>query len=106
MDDFNYQLVLQLPGSTQKDFDVLVALEGAVAAALENEPHIVDGHDFGSGTGNIFIDTNDPVAAFALAKSAISLVDHPTLKAAYRSFDEDDYQLIWPEQSTEGFNLM
>ncbi|SRR5579875_392312 len=106
MTDHKYQLVLQLPGTTQQDFDVLVALEDAVADALENTPHDVDGHDFGSGTGNIFIDTNDPLVAFALVKEAISLTDYSMLKAAYRSFDEDDYHLIWPENSTERFELI
>lgn len=106
MTDHKYQLVLQLPGASQQDFDVLVALEDAVADALENVPHEMDGHDFGSGTGNIFIDTNDPLVAFALVKSAISIADYPRLKAAYRPFDEEEYHLIWPENSKEGFDLI
>src|SRR5437588_2291949 len=100
MEDPKYQLVFQLPGASQDDFDTLMTLEEAVAEALQDTPHKLDGHDFGSGTGNIFIDTDDPTAGFALVKEAVSLGDYPTLRAAYRSFDEDDYQLIWPEKST------
>lgn len=106
MDDFKYQLVLQLPGTATHDFEMLIALEDVVAGALEETPHHLDGHDFGSGTGNIFIDTNDPIAAFALAREAVSLAEYPTLRAGYRSFDEDDYRPLWPEDSTEPFDLI
>jgi hypothetical protein len=105
-DDYKFQLVLQLPGTTQQDFDVLVSLEESIADSLDGTPHEVDGHDFGSGTGNIFIHTNDPVGAFDLTKKIVKLPEHPTLKAAYRSFEEDDYTLIWPENSNEEFNIM
>lgn len=106
MEDPKYQLVLQLSGTSQQDFDVLLSLEESVVEILRNTPHEVDGHDFGSGTMNIFIDTNDPEAAFLLAKQAINPADYPLLKAAFRSFAEDDYRLIWPENSNEEFNLI
>jgi hypothetical protein len=106
MEDHKYQLVLQLPGTTQSDFDLLIELEESLVEIMESAGHAVDGHDFGSGTMNIFIDTNDPAAAFLLAKRAVNPADHPLLKAAYRSFEEDDYHLIWPENSTEEFDLM
>ncbi len=106
MDEFNYQLVLQLPGVTQQDFDVLLRLEQALADALHGMPHEVEGHDFGSGTSNIFIDTNDPLRAFALAKQVVNPKEHPMLKAAYRSFEEEDYKLIWPENSNDEFNVI
>src|ERR1700756_5311917 len=105
-DDFTFQLVLQLPGTTQQDFDVLVRLEESIADGLEGTPHEVDGHDFGSGTGNIFIHTNDPMGAFDLTKRFVKLTNYSTLKAAYRSFEEDEYTLIWPEDSDEEFNLI
>jgi hypothetical protein len=105
-DDFRFQLVLQLPGTTQQDFDVLISLEESLADALDATPHEVDGHDFGSGTGNIFIHTNDPIGAFDLTRKVFSLTDYPMLKAAYRSFEENDYTLIWPQNSQQPFNLM
>ena len=106
MDDHKFQLVLQLPGTTQQDFDTLVSLEESLTDALNGTSHEVDGHDFGSGTGNIFIDTNDPMGAFDLAKQAVNLTDYPALKAAYRSFEEDDYTVIWPENSNDKFDLL
>jgi hypothetical protein len=106
MEEFEYQLVLQLPGNTRRDFDVLVAVETSLAEAYYGTPHELDGHDSGSGTGNIFIDTNDPVAAFALAKATIDLTCHPTLRAAFRGSEEDEYTLIWPENSSEEFNVL
>ena len=106
MDDCKYQLVLQLPGTSQRDFDLLVLLEESLADALDGTPHEVDGHDFGSGTCNIFIDTDEPIAALALVKEIINPAEYPMLKAAYRSFEEDDYTLIWPDNSQEEFNIM
>jgi hypothetical protein len=106
MDAPRYQLVFQLPGTIQEDFDALLTLEDVLMNALQRSPHEVDGHDFGSGTGNVFIDTNDPAAAFSLVKEAIHLKDYPTLKVAYRSFDEDDYHLMWPENSRGQFDLI
>jgi hypothetical protein len=50
MDDFKYQLVLQLPGTTQRDFAVLINLEESLADVLDDTTHELDGHDFGSGT--------------------------------------------------------
>jgi hypothetical protein len=104
--DFNFQLVLQLPGHEQQDFDLVVRLEESLADAFDGMPHEVDGHDFGSGTGNIFIDTNDPIGAFDLTRKVLNLTQYPRLKAAFRSFEEDDYTLIWPENSNEEFNLI
>jgi len=106
MDDFKYQLVLQLPGHTQEDFDLVVSLEESLTGAVEGTPHQVDGHDFGSGTGNIFLDTNDPIAAFELSQKVVNLTEYPMLKVAYRPFEGDDYTLIWPKESKEPFNLM
>lgn len=106
MEDLRYQLVFQLPEATNKDFDLLVNLEEALINVFDGSPHEVDGHDFGSGTMNIFIDTNDPAAAFALAKEIVDPGQNPLLKVAYRSFDEGDYTLIWPEDSSEDFNLI
>ena|SRR6266700_2057155 len=105
MEDPKYQLVLQLPGATQVDFEHLASLEELLADAFDETPHQVDGHDFGSGTMNIFIDTNDPGAAFEIAKQIVTPTKHPALKVAFRSFEEDDYQLIWPENSNDQFEL-
>lgn len=104
-DDHRFQLVLQLPVTPQQDFDVLLSLEESLADALDGTHHEIDGHDFGSGTGNIFIHTNDPIGAFDLTKKFVDLKGFSRMRAAYRSFEEDDYKLIWPEDSNEEFDL-
>jgi hypothetical protein len=105
-EDHKFQLVLQLLGTTEQDFDFLVALEESIVDGLYGTSHDVDGHDFGSGTGNIFIHTNDPLGAFELTKKFLNAATYSKLKAAYRSFEEDDYTLIWPENSSEDFNII
>ena len=50
-----FQLVLQLPATSGEDFDELIAIEDAMEITFAGLPHEVDGHDFGSGEMNIFI---------------------------------------------------
>jgi len=88
------------------DFDDLVVLEDSLIESFRRTPHIVDGHDFGSGTMNIFIHTDEPEVAFAIAKQAIYPVELPKLKAAYRSFNTDRYTWLWPREAAVAFNLL
>jgi len=62
-----YHLVLQFPGDSRNDLEALLALEDRLIGSLEPE-HVVDGHDVGSGEGNIFIHSDNPSAAFELAR--------------------------------------
>jgi hypothetical protein len=55
-----YQLVLQFSSSTVT-LDELIAIEDALSEKL-GASATVDGHDFGSGEGNVFILTGDPTA--------------------------------------------
>jgi hypothetical protein len=98
--------VLQIPVTTQPDSDLLFELEEALADELDDSKHEVDGYDVGSGTGNVFVHTNDPIGAFALAREVINPTKYPLLKAGFRLFDEDEYTLIWPPDSNESFNLI
>jgi len=50
----NYQLGLQFAANSMADFDRLVALETKLMESLDGVG-VVDGHDFGSGTFNIFV---------------------------------------------------
>ena len=59
----NYQLVIQFEAESLDDFDHLVALEEKIES-LVGDSADVDGHDFGSGTGNIFIITKEPKNTF------------------------------------------
>jgi len=52
-----YQLVLQLPASSIRDYDEMVEIEEAIITDLGNFGK-VDGHDVGSGEMNIFIFTD------------------------------------------------
>jgi len=63
---------------------------------------VVDGHDFGWGTFNIFVLTNEPTAAFTQAYQLI--LDEGIsneLRSAYREESGQDYVILWPSGLTE-----
>jgi hypothetical protein len=101
-----YQLVLQFRGDSLADFDALVALEDRLIAELGTSAK-VDGHDFGSGTANIFIFTSDPDLTFwrvcQLLKREGSL---KSVTAAHRPVDGDDYTVIWPKDYQTQFSIL
>jgi len=91
-----YQLVLQWPAPSIKDYDEMIRIEGALIGAL-GDFALVDGHDMGSGERNIFLVTDDPTQAFEKARYVLQS-EHALdgLKAAFRVFAEDDYTILWP----------
>lgn len=91
-----YRLVLQLPSSSDADYDRLLSLEQTIENGL-GAIGIVDGHDIGSGEMNIFIHTDEPMLAFEKAMHLLGPRDDLRgLKAAYRDFDEGEYTAIYP----------
>lgn len=93
-------LVLQWPGSSEADFDALISMEQRLEVALD-EYGSVDGHDFGSGEMNIFIETDMPTEAFAAAAAALR--DDPRwaeIRAAFREATGDSYEVLWPNGLT------
>jgi hypothetical protein len=96
---YEFQLVLQLPEDCPiEDME----FEDEIANALGNrgddksKPHFVDGNSLGAGM-EFFVHTDDPFAAFELCKpllSAAKLLD--MVVAAYRSFSDDEFKVIWP----------
>lgn len=99
-DAVKYQLVLQWSLSPDRDFDFLVEIEDLLIESLSNL-HEVDGHDIGSGEGNVFILTNNPLMAFDEVKMALK--DSPLwsdLKVAYRGLQENEYRILYPEGLT------
>lgn len=58
-------LVFQWPASSEADFDDLLSMENELENAL-GAHGFVDGHDFGSGETNIFVETDTPADAFAM----------------------------------------
>ena len=99
-----YILILQWPGDSEADFDALISMEEQVDAALGRYAS-VDGHDFGSGEMNVFIETDRPTEAFADAANALR--EGPRwgdLRAAYREARGGPYEILWP-QSLRKFSV-
>ncbi|WP_284982865.1 hypothetical protein [Arthrobacter sp. efr-133-TYG-118] len=100
-----YILVLQWPGTNEADFDALIAMEDLLEAALPEAHGFVDGHDFGAGQMNIFVQTDRPLEAFQDAKTSLSLDPRwAGARAAYRPAEGDRYVLVWPA-TLEGFSV-
>ena len=99
-----YQLVLQFAADTIADYDALVAIEHQLMDTLAEGS--VDGHDMGSGEANIFILTSDPQNTFRQLVPVLERAGRmPAVTAAYRSTDEDDYHILWPENSSRQFRV-
>ncbi len=97
----NYQLVLQFPGTTEEDFDLLIKMEDKLEENLSSDSD-VDGHDFGSDEMNIFIYTNTPERCFEHSKLILDdITDLEVMKAAYRQIESEDFTILWPKGSTQ-----
>jgi len=91
-----YQLVLQFPASSIKDYDAIIKFEEAIIGTLGNLGR-VDGHDAGSGEMNIFILTDDPALAFARVKQVPGTMGlMRVLKVAYREVGQDEFTILHP----------
>jgi hypothetical protein len=89
-------LVLQWPGSAEADFEALIEMEDALESNF-GDAGSVDGHDFGSGEMNIFIGTDQPIEAFATARTILSDWPHwSEVRAAFRSANGEAYDVLWP----------
>jgi hypothetical protein len=96
-----YQLVLQWPASSIKDYDAMIEVEDALAEKL-SKAHDVDGHDAGSGEVNIFIRTGDPKCAFNEAKGILGTRDFwVDARVAFREVAGSEYTILWPKDLTE-----
>lgn len=91
-----YQLVLQWPASSIKDYDDLISFEEVLIKCLDKFGK-VDGHDAGSSEINIFIYTDYPEQAFIQIKHILGSKDFLIdLRAAYRDRRGSDYKVLWP----------
>lgn len=96
-----YQLVVQWPAPPM-GLRRLVKFEDALLASGLD----VDGHDYGSGTGNIFIFVSSPQQAFEQMRPTLERLGAMAgARIAYRKLDEDDYVILWPAGLSE-FKLM
>jgi hypothetical protein len=94
-----YQLVLQFPAHAV-NYDELIAIEDELLDVV-GSPAQVDGHDFGSGEGNIFILTNSPEATLEAVLPVLKdLSRDRDATVAYRAVHGEGYTVLWPK----GFN--
>ena len=100
----NYQLVLQFPGETQEDFDLLIKMEDKLEEGLDSTAD-VDGHDFGSDEMNIFVYSSAPEKCFEKVRLLlIGMMDISTMKAAFRHVESEDFTILWPK-GLENFDV-
>lgn len=91
-----YQLVLQWPGATLRDYDAVVELETILIRRLSGGA-VVDGHDMGVGEVNVFILTKNPAHTFDEIKSILGSRDAwVDARVAYRELGKDRYNVLWP----------
>jgi hypothetical protein len=96
-----YQLVLQWPAASIKDYDTLIEIEDVLTEKLDDGSD-VDGHDAGSGEMNIFIHTDDPQTTFSAVKRAIGTRDFwVDARVAYRELAGNTFTVLWPDGLTE-----
>jgi len=97
----SYQLVLQWPAASIKDYDAMIEVEEVLIERLSNA-HDVDGHDAGSGEVNIFIRTEDPNRAFNEVKAILGGRDTwSDARVAYREVGGSEYTILWPTSLKE-----
>lgn len=90
-----YVLVLQIPGDQLEDYDDLVGLEDAIVQKLHDMLER-DGHDFGSGEGNLFFRTDDPRRAFQAYRDLVGLDGLKEQRVAFREVEGEIYEILWP----------
>jgi hypothetical protein len=96
-----YQLVLQWPASSIKDYDAMIEVEDALVENL-SAANEVDGHDAGAGEVNIFIRTDDPTRAFSEVEAILGTRDFwVDARVAYREVAGNEYSILWPKDLTE-----
>jgi hypothetical protein len=101
------QLVLQWQEeSSNIDFEGIVEIEEMLRRHLPKQQSYVDGHDYGSGEGNIFILTDDPQLSFKQVERILSTDERwADVRVAYRPLSGHDFTIIWPKGLTE-FNVI
>jgi hypothetical protein len=93
-----YILVLQWPAASEADFDALISMEDLLQSDLLDAYGVVDGHDFGAGEMNIFIETDRPLEAFQHARTSLGTDSRwASVRAGYRPVGEERYVVLWPK---------
>ncbi|WP_457946579.1 hypothetical protein ACTAQI_13665 [Pseudarthrobacter sp. alpha12b] len=93
-----YILVLQWPAASEGDFDALISMEDLLQSDFLDAYGVVDGHDFGAGEMNIFIETDRPLEAFQHVRTSLGTDQRwDSIRAAYRPVGEERYVVLWPK---------
>ncbi|MCB1521988.1 MAG: hypothetical protein KDJ37_15650 [Hyphomicrobiaceae bacterium] len=104
-----YQLVIQFDDGADDLIEQIDALEAVLADVLDGIAE-VEGHEVGTGTANLILDTDNPKKAWSKAEASVESATEEgglTLNAvAYRDYDdEDDYTVLWPSDFDGEFDI-
>ena len=55
-------------------------------------------NEWGSGEGNIFVCTHDPVKSFADIKPELTYEELCAIRVAYHELDSDQFTILWPPE--------
>ncbi len=93
-----FHLALRFRGATLADYEAMIQLEHQLGLLLRATAMAsVAGHDMSADEKHIFIHTPVPGQTFEHCKPLLASVRAlDGLTAAYRAFDGNDYQVLWP----------
>ena len=101
---WKYQLVLQFR-TDAVDYDEIISIEDDLLEVVR-APALVDGHDLGSGEGNIFILTDNPGATFESVLPVLKdLSRDRDATVAYRLLVGEEFTVIWPNAFRGKFSV-
>ncbi len=100
-----FQVVFQFPETFFATLDDLVAFEDKLTASMPKTCE-VDGYDVGSGTANLFVYTDAPLAALKHFRNHLGTNKvEKTLRVSYRNVDGDAYTNLWPFRDSRPFDI-
>ena len=99
-----YQLIIQFPVTEDFDFDGIIALETRLTLEM-GEGYIIDGHEFGAGEINIFIQADDPEAGYEKAFELVSTNLISLLRVVYRVKNANEFVWLYPANNQDVFSI-
>ncbi len=95
---------MQFPVTEDFDFDSVIALETRLTLEM-GESYLVDGHEFGAGEINIFIQTDDPEAGYEKAFDMVNVSLISNLRVVYRVKEADEFVWLYPANNKDVFSI-
>ena len=100
-----YQIVLQFPAKSTRDYDDMIAFENTLIERLGTDAE-VDGHDCGSGEMNLFVFADKPQKVFTMIRTLLPMQEiFGKLVAAYRERTGKQYTILWPDGYDRPFKI-